>query len=217
MKGAQLDVITREKMQRNELARYRKEGNIPAVVYGKHLDENILVSFEVKEFNRQLHAFGRSAVYALKSKDKKINGKSALIKEVQRNPLTEDILHVDMVEVTKGEKVHVELDLNFVGTALGTKEGGVLDIVKRSLEIECLPTDIPEHFDVDVSGLKINDVIHVSDLQLPGGVTTREDPSAAVAGVKVVVEKVVDVEDELADGDDAEVEVLSEKNKEPKE
>jgi large subunit ribosomal protein L25 len=89
------------------------------------------------------------------------------LKEFQLDPVTDEIIHVDFHGLKAGEKVNVEVAVHLVGTPLGVKEGGLLQHALHKIEIECLPTEIPEKIDVDVTNLKIGDSIHVKDLNLP--------------------------------------------------
>jgi large subunit ribosomal protein L25 len=89
-----------------------------------------------------------------------------IIKEVQFDPVTDRVIHFDLLGLTKGEKIILEIPVQLVGTPAGVKEGGIIQHIRHKLEIECLPRNIPEHIVIDVSGLKLGDSFHIKDLQL---------------------------------------------------
>lgn len=190
MKSIEIDVTARSEMTKNELGRFRAEGNVPAILYGKHIEKNIPLSFNSKVFSKILSTGGRSTILVFKSNDTKLNGTSALIKEVQRDAITDMFLNVDLIEIRKGEKVTLSIPIEYVGTPEGAKMGGVIDIQRRELKIECLPTEIPERINIDISSLNLNDVIHVGDVKVADGIRVMDDKSFALISVKVVKEKV---------------------------
>ena len=146
----------------------RDKGMIPAVVY--HRGEgtvNIIVPD--KEITRIIHAAGGENILINLTieKDKKTKPRPVIIKEIQHHPVKRNILHVDFNEISMNEKIVVDVEIVALGEPVGVKqEGGVLDHPLRVLKIQCLPTDIPKHIDVDVSGLKLNQSVHVRDLKL---------------------------------------------------
>lgn len=190
MKSVEINVKTRTEMTKNELGRFRGQGNIPAVLYGKHMEKNLNLALEVKEFAKLLSKHGRSSILIFKSDDTKLNGTSALIKEVQRDAVLDTFLNVDLVEIRKGEKITISIPIEFIGEPKGAKEGGVVDIQRRELKVECLPTDIPDKVTIDISKMGLNDVLHVSDVQIAGGVKIIDDKSFALISVRIVKEKV---------------------------
>ena len=193
MKSIEIEVTSRVEMTKNELGRFRNEGNVPAILYGRHIEQNIPLSFNAKVFSKILATGGRSTILVFKSADPKLNGTSALIKEVQRNAITDMLLNVDLVEIRKGEKITLSVPIVYVGEPAGAKEGGVVDVQRRELKIECLPTDIPEKITIDISGMNLNDVMHISDLKVADGIRIMDDGSFALISLKIVKEKVVEV------------------------
>lgn len=200
MKSVEINVKPRGEMTKNELGRFRGQGYIPAVLYGKHMDKNLTLSMEVKEFSRLLSKHGRSSILIFKSEDSKLNGTSALIKEVQRDAISDTFLNVDLVEIRKGEKITINIPIEFIGEPKGAKEGGVVDIQRRQLKVECLPTDIPDKVTIDVSNMGLNDVLHVSDIEIAGGVKILDDKSFAIISVRIVKEKVEEAPVVAAEG-----------------
>lgn len=190
MKSVEINVRPRVEMTKNELGRFRGQGNIPAILYGRHMEKNIPLSIEVKEFAKLLNKFGRSSILVFKSEDSKLNGTSALIKEVQKDPVLDTYLNVDLIEIRKGEKIAISVPIEYVGEPEGLKQGGVMDIQRREIKLECLPTDIPDKVTIDISKMNLNDVLHVSDVKLSESIKILDDKSFALISVRVVKEKV---------------------------
>ncbi len=164
MANIEVEAKQREEIGKG-LKKIRKSGLIPAVVYGKKL-KPISISIDRKNFVKTIlgSASGMNAIINLKLEDK---GKtlSVLTHEVQRNNLTDDILHVDFRQIAMDETLKTKVPVELTGIPVGVKEsGGVLVHGLREVEVECLPGNIPDKFVVDVTPLKINDSFHVSDL-----------------------------------------------------
>ncbi len=190
MKSVEINVRVRGEMTKNELGRFRGQGNIPAILYGRHMEKNVPLSIEVKEFAKLLSKYGRSSILVFKSEDSKLNGTSALIKEVQKDPVLDTYLNVDLIEIRKGEKITISVPIEYVGEPEGLKQGGVMDVQRRELKLECLPTDIPDKITIDISKMNLNDVLHVSDVKLSESIKIVDDKSFALISVRIVKEKV---------------------------
>jgi large subunit ribosomal protein L25 len=130
-----------------------------------------------------------------------------LIREVQRHPFKRQVLHVDFQALVAGEKVTVDVPIVLLGTPAGVRVGGVLDQVLRELTVEVDPSEIPNHIDVDVSGLELAQSLHVSDLTLPQGITVLDDADATVCvvGTPRVVEEEAPAEEEAVAGAEPEL------------
>jgi large subunit ribosomal protein L25 len=186
-------------------------GSVPAVIYGaKDKPETLQVS--KREINAMLsHAAGENILVELE-----IAGKSrlALVQEVQHAPLGGAILHIDFHAVSMDEVIEADVPLEPTGIANGVKNmGGLLEQNLRSIAIECLPRDLPDLITVDVSALNIGDAIHVREIQLPSGVTTRVQPDLTAFSVlaPTVEEEPVAAAVEAPTGP----EVIREKKEEP--
>ena len=159
----------------------RREGLVPAVIYG-HGRDPISLSLNARDLDKMLgHIQAESTVI-----DITVGGQTAktLIREIQRHPIKRQILHVDFQALVAGEKVTVNIPITLVGIPEGVKlEGGVLDQTLRELEIEVDPASIPDHAELDVSAMVIGDSLHVSDIKLPEGVEILDDPETSVAVV----------------------------------
>jgi large subunit ribosomal protein L25 len=155
----------------------RQSGQIPAVIYG-HARQAQSLALNAREFDRLLEHVTASTVIELT-----LDGKTSrtLIREIQRHPFKRDVLHVDFQELVAGEKVTVEVPLTYVGTPAGVRDGGILDQIKHELTVEADPTVLPEHFEVDVSGLTIGHALYVRDIHVPEGVSVQDDPDSPVA------------------------------------
>ncbi len=165
--------------------RLRKSSALPAVVYGEgHSPLNLQLS--AKEFaNLVAKHKGGSFMIKLRIKDgSKQSDKAVLIKEIQHHPVKDTVIHVDFNEISLTKHIRVKVPVAAKGEAIGVKrDAGVLDHVIWELEIECLPTSIPEAIEVDVSNLEIGKSIHVKDIVLPAGVKVLNDPDSAVLAV----------------------------------
>src|SRR5918997_5081743 len=155
----------------------RRSGQIPGVIYGHARDAQSL-ALNAREFGRLLEHVTASTVIELS-----VDGKTTrtLIREIQRHPFKREVLHVDFQELVAGEKVTVEVPIIYVGTPQGVRDGGILDQIKHELTVEADPTLLPEHFEVDVSGLTIGHALYVRDVRAPEGVTIQDDPDSPVA------------------------------------
>ena len=207
-----LKVSVRQEKGKQAVKKMRREGTVPGTVYHRG-EEPLSVALSEKEISRIIHGEGRENLLINLSFEspKKSKSRAVLIKEIQHHPVTRGILHVDFNEISLTEKITVEVEVLGVGEPVGVKqEGGVLDHPLRELKIQCLPTDIPKHIDVDVSGLKLGGSIHVKDLRLPESLKVLNDPEALLFQVQLhVEEKVEEVPSEAP-----EVEVIREKKEE---
>ena len=210
-KQVKLTAERRTATGRSAVRKLKAMGVVPAIIYGaKDKAEPLQVSR--RDINAMLsHAAGENILVELE-----IAGKSrlALVQEVQHAPLGGAILHVDFHAVSMDEMIQADVPLEPTGIANGVKNmGGLLEQNLRSLAIECLPRDLPDLIRVDVSALDIGDAIHVREIQLPTGVTTRVQPDLTAFSVlaPTVEEEPVVAEVEAAAGP----EVIREKKEEP--
>ncbi|NBD28096.1 50S ribosomal protein L25 [Paenibacillus glycinis] len=163
-----------------DIRKMRLRGSIPGVVYGAKLSKPLNVAVNEKE----LSALLRSHPHALLELDIPGAGKQpVMLTEVQREPLSRTVLHVDFHQVNMNEAVKTAVRLDMVGDSAGVREGGILQAMLHELEIQCLPDRIPESIEVDVSALGIGENLLVGDLKLPSGVTTRLDAEQVVVTI----------------------------------
>lgn len=201
----------REGRGKGAAKKLRREGVIPAVFY--HKDKSRNLQLNELEFIKVLKT-GKQMI-ELKLDGKK---KRALIKDIQFHPVTERILHVDFQEVTMSEIVHVMVHLNFEGTPLGVKEGGLFDVNMHEVEVKCKASDIPQHLDVDVSKLEIGDTLHVEDLKFEGiEIISSQDLLVASVTVARDLAEAVEAEEEELEGEEEEGEEEGEGEEEAEE
>ena len=196
-----LSVKIREKTGKSAARELRRNDEIPAVLYG--LKDNLSLSVGSKEFTKVLADKGRSALIDLKVEGGKQH--KVILKETQTHPLKELCVHVDFLEVALDKAVKVSVPVNLVGQSPGEKLGGIVNHILKTLEVECLPTNIPQVFDVDMLGVELDQVVHVSDMQLPEGVKVLQRPAEAIVSVhlaKVEEEKPAEGEEEAVEGEE---------------
>jgi large subunit ribosomal protein L25 len=182
MERRELTVEIRNKTGKGISRQLRAKGMIPAIVYGKGM-EAVPVSLNPKELSVALAGEGgHNNLLTLKGVDS-LDGNVVIVADILKDPLKGTPKHVDLHKIDLAEKIKVEVPINLVGTAAGVVAGGLLDFAKHSLEVECLPTEIPEHIDIDVTALTIGHSIHVADLIAPAGVKILEDSRAAVVSI----------------------------------
>ena len=183
MKTIELAVEKRSTTGKNEARRSREGGRIPAVVYGAG-KPNVSISVDRKALSDVFReGAGENAIFLLKLAGSD-QSRHAMIREMQRDPVSRKPLHIDFVRVLMDVKITVNVPIEIVGVAKGVKtDQGILDVVTREIEIECLPTNIPAHLPVDVTELAIGDAIRVAELRVPEGVTIVDNPEKVVVHV----------------------------------
>lgn len=188
--------LTAENRKRNgtrAVGRLRREGGIPAVVYGRGR-ESANIKVDGRTFSRILeHSASDNILVSLK-----IAGEAdqlALVQEVQHDHLRGGILHVDFHAVKEDEEIHADVPVELVGTPAGLKMGGVLEYIHHSIHVRCLPKDLPDKLTADVTHLNLGEALHVKEITLPAGVTTRLGADVVIA---MVAEPKVEAEPEPA-------------------
>ncbi len=203
-----ISAVTREgKFNKNAARRVRVAGKIPAVIYGAK-EPSVAIELDPKQVQRILHsASGHNTIF-----DVDVKGSArvkAMIVDWQYEPIKGHLLHVDLKRIAMDKVMVVEVPIHLEGIPYGVKtEGGLLDQVLREVEIECLPGDIPAHISLDVTGLKLHDVVRVSDLPHEGKFKFVTDEDATVAHVTVIKEEVAAEPEAVAAAAPAEPEVV---------
>jgi large subunit ribosomal protein L25 len=198
----EIQVDTRDKKHKRDAKRLLRGGKIPGVLYGPKT-QTVALELNQREFTSRVAGLEGSHLVRLKSSAASLAEKVALVKDLQYHPISGDVIHADLYEVDLTAKIQVHVPLHFVGRAFGVTRGGILQPIVREIEVECLPMDIPEFFNVDVSALDIGDSVHVEELAIPEGVsalietnfalvtvvppTVEEAPTPAVAAVEGAV------------------------------
>jgi len=178
MKEDKLKAELRKEISKRANKKLRREGLIPVNYYSKK-EDNINLQINSREFVRIM----KTGVHIINLEIGKKN-KTALVKEIQFHPVSEDILHVDFQGVLLSDKVDVNVKLNFIGSAIGIKEGGVIEMLMHDIEIKCKAGEIPKLLDVDITNLNVGDLLFVKDLKF-GDLEILSNPNAIVATVTV--------------------------------
>ncbi len=209
MDRMEMEVQTRSPLTKGQLNHLRREDKVPAVLYGRGADNFPLV-VDGRTLRQVLTTGGGNVLLDLKvkSKGKKTRQETVMFRDIQRDILYHDrILHVDFIRISMTDKIEVPVHLNFIGEPAGVEEGGVLSLVSREVEVECLPGDIPEQFDVDISELNIGDSITAESLLLEKDVELITPPDTILAQVLAPMseeELEPAVEEELEEGEEVE-------------
>lgn len=205
-----LKLERREALGKSSVKKLRLEGYVPAVVYGKE-KETALVQLDANVLKKYFEEGGRMADVTLDGKKLK-----ALVKEIQHDALSDDILHVDFQLVSLTEKITLPVTVVLTGELSFPPDQGILEQVLTDVDVECLPDDAPEELKVDISGLEPDGSIHVSELELPSGVVMVTPAEEVLATVRRPV-----AEEEEAPAEEAEEalepEVIGEKKEETEE
>jgi large subunit ribosomal protein L25 len=168
-----------------EARRIRRTGRIPAVVYGRS-GNSLAIDLDGREFSNQVKNISESTIVKLE-----VEGKTyeAFVKDAQRSITEGNILHVDFYEVESGVALRARVSLHLAGTPAGVREGGILESPLHEIEVECLPKDLPERIEIDISELKVNQSFHVRDIKLGEGVRLISNGDQVVALVKYAREE----------------------------
>lgn len=197
MEQKNLAATLRMELKKGPTKQLRKAGKIPAVIYGH--GEPISIAVDAKEFNQSFTDIQANILFDL---DVEGDHRDVLVKEIQDDLLSDSIKHVDFFEIERGKTLRTTVPVHVEGTAAGVKEGGLLEELTHSLEIECMPKDIPSNITVDVSNLNVNESIHVSDLIAPEGVKILSPDDLTI--VSVIILKTVEEETTTDEDEDEE-------------
>ncbi len=184
MEKITLTAQAREKAGKGVARTLRRNDRVPAVLYGH--GKSLPISMNNKEVTRVLNTEGgEHALITLKIDGAKDQAdRMALIKDYQVDPVKGSLIHVDLMEVAMNEKVKIPVAVHITGSAIGVKEGGILQSGLRTLDIECLPNQIPDSINVDISSLNINESVHVRDIAVAEGIRILTDGDATVATIQ---------------------------------
>jgi large subunit ribosomal protein L25 len=163
METVELACEKRDLKPKRAVNRIRREGRVPAVIYGNK-SEATAVAVPGIDLLTRVRTAAKQRLIKLKSAAPELDGKHVILKDIQRTPVGGKILHVDFYEVDLAKTLRVAVPLLFTGRAVGVADGGILQPLEREVEVECLPLEIPEAIEVDVSALGIHDVMHISSL-----------------------------------------------------
>ncbi len=196
-----LNVEPRVRIGKSGSRKVRRDGLVPAVVYGKGMGSfNLRVDPKALQQAIATEA-GWNTLITLKG-DGPFDGKVVILKEMQLDPIKRGAMHVDFLAINLKDKITVMVPVHALGKSRGEKEGGTLQLIRHELEVLCLPTDIPTAIEVDVTEMNVGDVVHIEDIALPAGVETPHDVNFTV--LTVMGRKAEEVEG-AEEGEEAEV------------
>ena len=208
----ELEVFNRESLGKQANKKYRKDGFIPAVIYGKNKDNlNILVD-PIKLKKLLKNEAGENTIIEMKL-DKSDLKKNVLLKDAHLDTLTSDPLHLDFYEITEGIDVKVSAPLLFTGKPEGVKNGGVIQTLSNEIKIECLPTNIPNIIEINISDLNIGDTLRVKDIKPMNGIEILSNPESTI--ISVLAPRLV-VETTATDADESSESVSDENSEQEK-
>jgi large subunit ribosomal protein L25 len=183
MATVQVNAEMRQAGRKGLARQLRMKERIPAIVYGEG-EDSVPIALPGPAFEQMLRRISSgNQILELHIEGRAAAPYQVLIKEVQRNPIDQKILHVDLQHISMTNKVRVHVPIHVTGTAAGVKEGGVLEHFLRELDVECLPADIPAQIAVDVTELTRGDAVHVRDLVVPASVHVHDSADRVVVMV----------------------------------
>lgn len=199
MLGQKLYASKREIKNRGYLNQLKRDGQVPAVIYGKG-DDTIPLTLQQRQLTRAFNLHGSRGLFSLE-----VEGESkpmmALIREIQRNPVSGQLIHLDFLSVSLDEKINSNVGVLLSGEEEIIKKGAILQSGLKEVEVLCFPQDLPEYLGADISSLEIGDVLHVTDLTLPEGVEMLTDAESVIASI-LAPSKAVDEEEEVEEAID---------------
>ena len=197
MASVELNVALRNKAGKSISRSLRRQERIPAVVYGKGM-ESCALSVSPKELQAAIATeAGWNTLLTLKG-DGPFDGKVVILKDLQLSDIRREALHADFQVVDMKQKVHVMVPVHPVGKSAGEKIGGSLQVIRKELEVVCLPDAIPSAIEVDVTAMGIGDVLHIADLTLPAGIEAPHEVNFTV--ITCTGHKAEEVETEEVEG-----------------
>ncbi len=204
MAQVELNVDIREKSGKGVARKLRAAGKLPAVVYGKGF-ESTTITVDPKELEIAVSGeAGLNTLITLKGVAA-LDGKVVILKDASVHPIRRNMISADLYAINLKEKSTFLVPINIVGTAVGQTEGGSLQLVRNELEVLCLPTEVPQAIDIDVTALEIGDTIHIEEVVVPGGIELVHDVNFTVITLSIIKEEVEEVdEDELEAAEGAE-------------
>lgn len=197
-----LDIKKRDETGKEISKKLRRDGYIPAVLYGHKGTKKICVR-EI-DFISLFEEIGEHSIISLN-----IEGKEkaeVIVKDFQLHPIKRNIMHVDFFEIEKGKLLRTEIPIKIEGTSTGVKKGGILEVFMRDLEIECLPKDIPDSITIDITELEVGDSVHVKNLKVDDKITIISNSEQVVVTIGTPTVIKVPVEEEVVEEEALEAE-----------
>ena len=216
MAQSTLNVVKRKRMGKSGAREIRKEGNVPAILYGKQTEPISLV-INPTELKKALSTeAGENTLLEIRVKEGDADiPKLSLLREVQYDYLTDKPIHFDFQALNMNETITVTVPVHLEGSPKGIKEGGILEEILREINVECLPANIPNSYTIDISDMEMGNSIHISALEIEEGVTILHDPEDTIVTIVAPkVEEVEEPEEEELEGEEGEEQAASEEEAE---
>lgn len=199
MEKRKLKVKLRDRTGKEYVKKLRKDGVLPAVLYGPHLKKSLPLEVDMKELRSFLSQSDKAKIITLEITDQKTDKQhDVIIKDSQWDLIKGDLQHLDFYAVTRGETVTTTVPISFVGKSQGEKIGGIVEHLVRELDLECLPKDLPSVIEVDVTPLGLGDSLSVGDVKVPSGIKVLTHPQEVVVSVVLPAKEEVKVEEKEA-------------------
>jgi len=199
MEKRKLKVKLRDRTGKEYVKKLRKNGLLPAVLYGPHLKKSLSLQIDIKELRSFLSQSDKAKIITLEITDQKTDKQhNVIIKDSQWDLITGDLQHLDFYAVTRGETVTTTVPISFVGKSQGEKIGGIVEHLVRELDLECLPKDLPSIIEVDITPLGLGDSLSVGDIKVPSGIKVLTHPQEVVVSVVSPAKEEVKVEEKEA-------------------
>jgi len=196
MEKRKLKVKLRDRTGKEYVRKLRKNGLLPAVLYGPHLKKSLPLQIDIKELHSFFSHSDKAKIITLEITDQKTDKQhDVIIKDLQRDSIKGDLQHLDFYAVTRGETITTTVPISFVGKSQGEKIGGIVEHLVRELEIECLPRDLPSVIEVDVTPLGLGDSLNVGDIKVSSNIKVLTHPQELVVSVVSPVREEVEVEE----------------------
>jgi len=199
MEKRKLKVKLRDRTGKGYVKKLRKNGLLPAVLYGPHLKKSLPLQIDIKELRSFLSQSDKAKIITLEITDQKTDKQhNVIIKDSQWDLIKGDLQHLDFYAVTRGETVTTTVPISFVGKSQGEKIGGIVEHLVRELDLECLPKDLPSIIEVDITPLGLGDSLSVGDIKVPSGIKVLTHPQEVVVSVVSPAKEEVKVEEKEA-------------------
>ena len=202
MSDRSLTAELRTETKKGPARRLRRQGRIPAVMYGNR--DPLLLSIDAREFSRKFQRISESTIIHLSAGGDTYD---VLVKDFQIDHIIERLEHIDFFEIERGRVLRARVMLHFEGNPIGVREGGLQELLVHEVEVESLPRDLPERIDVDIENLGVGQSLHVSDLVVPDGVRVLTSQDQVVALIAHKVEEVEEEDEEEGEEEDLEGEI----------
>ena len=212
MQQAKLEVQQRNAFGKQSARDLRKEGGVPAVLYGRAQD-TVAIQLDARTFRQFLRTYGENVIINMEVSAG--NTETVIIKEIQRHPVDKQrLIHADFIRISLDEPVTSAVPVVLVGNPSGVQEGGVLEFPLRQVSLHCLPMQIPNEITIDVGHLDIGDAVHVSELTLDEEIDILDEPERIIATVS---QPRIQLEDEVTEAEDGEGEAEEATEEQPTE